>query len=592
MNIRGNTGREHSRRAERLSRRVARGAVALVLFGACGLAPSVLAQPLPPPPTEPGAESRLSQSVSIQVREFEFEGNRKISSDRLRAVAEQKLTEYGTRTITSEQLEEIRKAITAEYTGTEQNPKYVNSGAMLEDQDVTSGVIKFTIIEGSLTEIRVMPVQAAEGKEKRIWLRRSYVTDRAARGIETPLDFNELQERLELLRLDPNISRLNAELRPGDQPGQSVLDLMIKEADRYSASVSFNNQRSPSVGAEQVVSFFSVRDLSGYGDFLAVRYGILQGGFDDMRLSGADDFAIDYSIPVLPNDATIGFNIQRNSDFVVEDPFSDLEIDSDSFAIGLSFRYPIIRTPRTEFSLFGSIEYRENQTRVLGDDFSFAPGADEGESRVTPLRFGQEFTYSAEKWAFSARSTFTLGTDWFIGGMERFRNDAGEPQPTPDAQFFAWLGQVQYVQQVISTRDIRMVLRGAVQLSGDNLLSIEQFSLGGVNTVRGYRENRLVRDNGVFASAELRVPVYRKPSRIILELVPFVDVGHAYNNNDDQEEFENSDTISSAGIGLIFQPVEWFTSELYYGYAFNKFENRDDLQDIGIHFNLTVSKKW
>ena len=35
----------------------------------------------------------------------------------------------------------------------------------------------------------------------------------------------------------------------------------------------------------------------------------------------------------------------------------------------------------------------------------------------------------------------------------------------------------------------------------------EKFSLGGVNSVRGYRENELVSDNGVIGSMELRIPL-------------------------------------------------------------------------------------
>jgi hemolysin activation/secretion protein len=41
--------------------------------------------------------------------------------------------------------------------------------------------------------------------------------------------------------------------------------------------------------------------------------------------------------------------------------------------------------------------------------------------------------------------------------------------------------------------------------------SIEQFSLGGIDTVRGYRQNQIVADNGVFGSVELSVPLTSNP---------------------------------------------------------------------------------
>ena len=46
-----------------------------------------------------------------------------------------------------------------------------------------------------------------------------------------------------------------------------------------------------------------------------------------------------------------------------------------------------------------------------------------------------------------------------------------------------------------------------MQLTPDPLLPIEQIAIGGIDTVRGYRENQLVVDNGWMTSAELRIPL-------------------------------------------------------------------------------------
>ena len=46
-----------------------------------------------------------------------------------------------------------------------------------------------------------------------------------------------------------------------------------------------------------------------------------------------------------------------------------------------------------------------------------------------------------------------------------------------------------------------------MQLSADPLLPIERIAIGGIDTVRGYRENELVVDSGWITSAELRIPL-------------------------------------------------------------------------------------
>ena len=70
-----------------------------------------------------------------------------------------------------------------------------------------------------------------------------------------------------------------------------------------------------------------------------------------------------------------------------------------------------------------------------------------------------------------------------------------------DGRFIAWLGQLQYVYRLPSSLlDSQVVGPLDGQLASDPLLSIEKFAIGGARTVRVYRENQLVRDNGVVAS--------------------------------------------------------------------------------------------
>ena len=57
-------------------------------------------------------------------------------------------------------------------------------------------------------------------------------------------------------------------------------------------------------------------------------------------------------------------------------------------------------------------------------------------------------------------------------------------------------------------RESHLILRASTQLASDALLAMEKFVVGGHATVRGYRENQFVRDNGFAASAELRFPLF------------------------------------------------------------------------------------
>ena len=98
----------------------------------------------------------------------------------------------------------------------------------------------------------------------------------------------------------------------------------------------------------------------------------------------------------------------------------------------------------------------------------------------------------------------------------------------------------------------QILFRTDLQVTGDALFPIEQIAVGGVETVRGYRENQLVRDSGVITSLEVRVPLFRNLIwRDTLSLAPFVDVGHVW-NSDDRPGFATAptETLASVGAGL------------------------------------------
>ena len=56
------------------------------------------------------------------------------------------------------------------------------------------------------------------------------------------------------------------------------------------------------------------------------------------------------------------------------------------------------------------------------------------------------------------------------------------------------------------------IVRMDSQISRDPLLSLEQFAIGGHASVRGYRENQIVRDSGAVVSAEARLPLFQSAS--------------------------------------------------------------------------------
>jgi hemolysin activation/secretion protein len=158
----------------------------------------------------------------------------------------------------------------------------------------------------------------------------------------------------------------------------------------------------------------------------------------------------------------------------------------------------------------------------------------------------------------------------------------------PDGQFFAWLGQFQWIRR-LGNKGAQVVFRTDVQLASAPLLSLEKFAVGGANSVRGYRENLLVRDNGFVSSLEFRIPIPLFRERFgegAIQLAPFADFGRSWDKEEDEEPpFK---TISSAGLGLRWAIHRTTHLQAYWGFAFRDVDTADhDLQDEGVHFQIT-----
>ncbi|MGH8653563.1 MAG: ShlB/FhaC/HecB family hemolysin secretion/activation protein [Gammaproteobacteria bacterium] len=518
--------------------------------------PSPLPELTPPPPPGPKA-SPLSTQLQVFAKDIKLTGNRVISDQELGKVT----APYENRTLSSEDLQSLRQALTVYYI----NEGYVNSGALIPDQEVENGVIEIQIVEGKLTGVEL------SGNDG---LRDNYIKKRLRLGSEEALNLRVLQERMQLLDQDRRIGRLNAQLKPGLEPGEGILELLVEEARPYELGVSFNNHHSTSVGELRGEFYAAHYNLAGFGDVLTARYGITEG---------VDDVGASYSFPLTARDTRFNLYFDRSNADIVEAPFGSIDIASETEAYGVSMSHPFYRTPRRQLLAELVFERRQSDTFLLGEPFPFSLGteATDGASDVSVLRLRQEWVDRSPNQVLALRSTLSFGLD-ALGATEN-------PGDLPDGEFFAWLGQVQWVRRLWET-DNQVLVRGQIQWAADPLLPLEKLGVGGASTVRGYRENLLVRDRGFVGSIELRFPVFRLPLPFItqepedgqVQLATFYDFGWSENV---EESSPNPRTISSAGLGVRWDPHPKIHSEIYWGFALRNVNTEEEgLQDDGIHF--------
>jgi hemolysin activation/secretion protein len=232
-------------------------------------------------------------------------------------------------------------------------------------------------------------------------------------------------------------------------------------------------------------------------------------------------------------------------------------------------------------------EHLRSETSLLGEPFSFSPGAQDGEAIDTALRLTAEWLYRTPTQVLAVRSRFSLGIDALDATIN-------EDSDLPDGRFFTWLGQFQWGRR-LPLWDVQLFFRLDVQLTTEPLLPLEQIAIGGRFSVRGYRENTLVRDNGLIVSLESHLPLIRNTRWAeVVQVVPFVDFGRGWNRTVPTPE---PTLLVSLGLGLRWT-ITWDIGvphraqlEVFWGYPLKDVdtEGYDELQDNGLHLQFVLA---
>jgi hemolysin activation/secretion protein len=497
---------------------------------------------------------------TIELDEIKFEGHSVFSTEELDKLARP----YLHKPVSIDELEELRRLVTHHYI----DKGYITSGATFPSDPIQGKTLRIKIVEGRLGDANI------RGND---WLRDSYIKNRLIPDPDAPLNMNELQDQFRLLLTDPLFDHLNGRLMPGTDRGISVLDLEVVRARPYQISALMDNYRSPSIGAEAVGANGWVRNLTGQGDIIDLTFMSSEpAGGKMLQYSG------NWLMPLGDYGTKAYFSFSKSNSSIVEEPIAVLDINSSSFSVEGGLNQILIDNLQRRLAFGAGVGFKQNETTLLGFSIPFSPGLTDGKSQVSFVRLNQEYIERWEKVAVAFRSTFSVGLDSFGATVNA--------NPLyPDSDYFAWLGQTQAVWHLPYFQS-NLVFKGTVQLSNEPLLPLERIAVGGRYSVRGYRENQLVRDNGYTTSAELHVPLLGDgKAEYRFDVVPFFDYGAAWNNADITSANPSTQNLYSTGIGFQFH-VPHFGGEFFWAHRLedSTIKQHGDLQDDGIHFQARL----
>ena len=464
----------------------------------------------PPPVAAPGP--------TFVLKGITLKGNDTISSDVLLAPVREKI---GTQ-IGFADLEAIAARITQVY----RERGYVLAQVLIPAQDVTSGNIELSVLEGRVAHVRL---DVAAGTPIRENLLRARV-DQIPVG--TPLQQHDLERTMLLLSDLPGIVVTSA-IEAGEEPGTVDLTINVAPAQRWTFAVDVDNYGAPSSGTWRLGTLARLNSPFMIGDNLDIRLLAAQ------RLDTVYG-RVGYEAPINAQGTRLGVAVSRLN-YALGKEFASLDAQGEATVVDFTLTHPLLRTRSQNLLARVNFEYRDLIDNV---------GVVDSHNPRSMVEGSVGLSYESRD-SFLGGGFNSADAELLIGSLH-FRSAAAQELDASDfgrntqgnemrATFFA--NRLNAVTERIS------VFAGVSgQWAATTLDNSSRFLLGGPHAVRAYSPSEALVDEGFVATVEARYALTQKAT-----VFGFFDFGTGwYNANSRPNQGPNVITRSGAGMGAFW----------------------------------------
>ncbi len=445
---------------------------------------------------------------------------------------------------------------------------FVTARAFLPEQTVENGNIYIALTESKIGNITV---------QQNKWTTDGYITTRLPQKEGQLFDIVELEKDvLDFNRYNDGI-QLSANLKAGEKPGTTDIDIIADEAFPFHLMGVFDNAGRYNTGSLRGGAMIYADSLFHHRDKLSLGSYFSKGT--------VSPFA-DYNFPVNKKDGRVGFTFSSTFANVKYGPFVDwLNIRSNAYQYSLYYSQPLIRKTGFELKSYAALNYK--RARTIGelkflDNQKYMDTVDNITSAEIALQARKDTKYGI--WYLNQDAYYSFPI---------FNSDR-------DNNYFKYSGSVVRLHDF--SHGIIGQLRGNYQIVPGNkaIPYLDQMQTGGLVTVRGYSEGLMIGKNGYFISGELMFPLL--PRQITSprtgEKIPFIGKyikGAIFADTAGifpaakEDYMQGSYFAASLGMGLRVQLPLDLTARLYWGFPLIRNYHEPYSKMGRFHFEMTMS---
>ncbi|MDR3416945.1 MAG: POTRA domain-containing protein [Nevskia sp.] len=433
------------------------------------------------PTAAPGAAAKLANTFDIF--EYRVEGNSVLKTEDI----ENAVYPYLGESKGIKDIEAARRDLEKAY----HDHGYLTVVVNIPPQKIVDNVVVLKVVEapvGKLTVIgsRYHSLEVIKGTVPEL-----------AEG--TVPDFNQVQKELADLNRTPDRS-VTPVLRASQTPGQVDVDLQVKDQLPLHASVDLNNHYSANTSHLRLIGDVHYDNLFQAGHSVDLQYQT-----SPLNSGEVEVWSLSYVIPTSGSAAWALYAVRSNSNVAA---VGALDVIGNGDIFGVRLIEPLAGGDAHFYhSISAGFDYKNFKQDVMVE------GSDTGIN--TPVHYLPFTVQYSANWLQAAPQGSPAGTPGSSTGLNlglsfAIRDLATNDQDFDNKRFGA---SASYMTLHPTVQRLQMLPRGWSllakldgQFASGPLISNEQYTAGGSDSVRGYLESERLGDQGFRGNLELRTP--------------------------------------------------------------------------------------
>jgi hemolysin activation/secretion protein len=445
--------------------------------------------------------------------------------------------------LTFEILEKIKKEIITFYKDSGKGLVAVSA----QEDDVRDGVVVLSILESRLGQVSV------KGNK---WFSPEVYTEFISIEPDEIIVDSKVKQDIAWANRSP-YRKVDVIYKSGKTYGTTDIELNIQDQLPFQVSSGVENTGFDVTGTGRFFMELNWGNVLDMDQMLTFQYS------SSLNLSSFQEVLLKYTAPLPWRDLLVfhgGYSKVQSSDNFLSKNLQE----GESWQFTSRYAYPFSKGAFRQEGDIGFDYKATNNNLIVGEDLISPQIATLLELAAT---YQLGFTYSRH--SFDANAEAYL-QPWSIGeSMSQFTYDLLRPDASPYYSFFKLGAEYRWLHE--SGAMIKILAKG--QISSAPLLPIEQFGVGGENSVRGYPERALNSDEGFILNFDLFSPKakliqsIKKNKRIqdAIQGVFFFDVGFASLLDPSSTE-SKSHILAGMGPGFRYQASSWLYMKFDYGF--------------------------